>query len=293
MKRKTVMKKLFFLMVVIFGLHMVYAQTVPQAPLTPAWGWKHSVVSGLTLSQISFRDWAQGGEDALAWTARLDGSSRLDDTTFSWSNGYKLSYGEAKIGGGDPRKTEDRIEFESIFTYKMGIHINPYLAASLKTQFAEGVTIDATGKATPVSQFFDPAYITQSLGLGYQPIPEVKTRLGAALREIVTSTYRGYANSPSTPIAEWVSTKVDGGIEWITDVEWKIQADALLRSKLELFSPVRKVSEVTMRMDNTISVNIAKYFVVVLDVQLINDPNASTRTQVKEALEFGLTYVLF
>jgi hypothetical protein len=48
-----------------------------------------------------------------------------------------------------------------------------------------------------------------------------------------------------------------------------------------------------MRMDNSMMINVAKYFVVVVNVQLINDLNASTRTQVKEVLAFGLTYALF
>jgi hypothetical protein len=286
------MKKWFGMLVCVFVLR-ASAQTPAQAPPPPSWGWKHSIVSSLTMTQVAFTDWAQGGENAISWTARLDGKSMLDDTAYVWGNTYKLAYGQAKLGSGDTRKVEDKIELESVLTYKMGIHVNPYVGATLKTQFDEGVTIDAAGRATPVSRFFDPAYITQSVGLGYQPVPEVKTRLGAALREIVTSTYRGYANLPTDPVADWVSTRVDGGLESITDVEWKIQDDVLFRSKLEMFAPIRKIQEVTMRMDNTMTVNIAKYFVVVLNLQLIDDPNASTRMQMKEVLAFGLTYTLF
>lgn len=284
------MKKVFVLMTLVFVLQ-VYAQTPTPAPPPPAWGWKHSVVSGLTLSQISFRDWAQGGEDALAWTARLDGSSKLDDTTFSWSNGYKLSYGEAKIGSGDTRKTEDRIEFESIFTYKMGIHVNPYLGATLKTQFATGYTIDAAGKLTPVSRFFDPGYLTQTAGVGYQPSEGVKTRLGMGLREIFTSTFVGYSDDPKTPEVEKV--RVDGGVESVTDAEFKLDDNLLLRSKLELFSPIKEISNVIVRMDNTLIANVSKYVVVILNVQIINDKQVTTRTQVKEVLALGLSFTLF
>lgn len=87
------------LMVLVF-------QVRAQTPALSSWGWKNSVVSGLTVTQISFKDWAQGGEDALAWTIRLDGKLQLDDTTFSWGNSYKMSYGQAKIGSQDSRKTE-------------------------------------------------------------------------------------------------------------------------------------------------------------------------------------------
>jgi hypothetical protein len=286
------MKKLFVLMFVALAVQGK-AQTPPPAPPACDTIWRHSVVASATMSQVSLKDWTQGGEDAISWTVRLDGKSTLIDTAYMWGNGYKMAYGEAKLGSGTVQKVEDRIEFESVFTYKLGIHVNPYVSASLKTQFTEGVTTDASGKVTPVSQFFDPAYLIQSAGFGYQPVKEVKTRLGAAVREIVTSKYRDYANSPSVPVSEWVKTRVDGGVESVTDVEWKPQEDVLVRSKLELFSPLRKFSEVTMRMDNAVMVNIAKYFVVVLNLQLVNDPNTSTRTQVKEVLAFGFTYSLF
>jgi hypothetical protein len=265
----------------------------PQNPDSSRWGWKHSVVSGLTLTQVSFKDWAQGGEDALAWTVRLDGLSKLEDTSYVWGNTYKMSYGEAKIGSASMRKTEDRLEFESVFTYKLGTEINPYVSATLKTQFAEGVTIDGAGKATPVSKFFDPAYLTQSAGFGYKPSATIKTRLGAAMREIVTSVYTSYANDPSTPASQLVKTRFDGGVESVTDLELKLDDNLLFRSKLELFAPIKNFKQMTMRMDNTLTANVSKYVVVILNVQLINDANASTRLQEKEVLALGLSYTLF
>jgi hypothetical protein len=287
------MKKLIVLLSIMCAGVLNAQSPAQQTPDSSQRAWKHSVVSGLTLTQVSFKDWAQGGEDALAWTVRLDGKSVLEDTTFSWGNTYKMSYGQAKIGSQDTRKTEDRLEFESVLTYKLGTEVNPYVGVTMKTQFAEGVTFDAAGKATPVSRFFDPGYLTQSAGFGYRPSAEFKTRLGAAVREIVTSVYTEYANEPSTPIADRVKVKVDGGIESVTDGELKLDDNLLFRTKLELFSPIRKLKEVTMRMDNTLTANVSKYVVVILNVQLINDVNASTRMQVKEVLALGLSYTLF
>jgi hypothetical protein len=288
------MKKLV-VAITVFFITCAVAQPQPQgeAPPPPKWGWKHSVVSSLTMTQVSFRDWAQGGEDALAWTARLDGKSTLDDTTYSWGNSYKMVYGQAKIGTTKSRKTEDRIEFESVLTYKLGTYVNPYVGTTLKTQFSAGVTVDANGNETPVSKFFDPGYLTQSAGVGYQPAKEVKTRFGVALREIVTSVYWTYANDPNTPPQDRVKTRVDGGLESVTDIDWKLDDNLLFRSKLELFAPIKKPSDATLRMDNTLTASVSKYVVVILNVQLINDERASTRLQVKEVLSLGLTYTLF
>jgi hypothetical protein len=287
MKRITVV-----LLLVLVGRAWSQAPA-PQKPDSSKWGWKHSVVSGLTLTQVSLKDWAQGGEDALAWTIRLYGLSKLEDTSYFWGNSYKMTYGQARLGNQTTRKTEDRLEFESVFTYKLGTEINPYISATLKTQFTEGIMIDGSGNSTPVSKFFDPAYLTQSAGFGYRPSATIKSRLGAGIREIVTSTYTSYANDPSTPLSQRVKTRVDGGIESVTDAELKLDDNLLFRSKLELFAPIRKLGEITMRMDNTLTANVSKYIVVILNVQLINDVNATSRLQEKEVLAIGLSYTLF
>jgi hypothetical protein len=285
------MKKMLVFLLTFF-VAGVFAQQ-PAQPPPPKWGWKHSVVSALTVTQVALKDWAQGGEDALSWTARLDGKSTLEDTMSSWGNTYKMVYGQAKVGTEKTRKTEDRLEFESVYTYKLGTYVNPYVSATLKTQFAEGISIDAAGKETPVSEFFDPGYLMQSAGVGYQPIKDFKTRFGVALREIVTSKYWTYANDPETPPADRVKVRVDGGFESVTDFEWTLDENLLLRSKLELFSPIRKPSDATLRMDNALTASVSKYIVVILNVQLINDERATTRLQVKEILSLGLSFTLF
>ena len=146
------------------------------------------------------------------------------------------------------------------------------------------------GAKTPLSNFFDPGYLTQSAGVGYQPLPEIKTRLGAALREIFTSEFPNYADDPATIDTE--KTRVDGGLESTTEIEWKLDENILFTSKLELFAAFKTLDEVVVRNDNTIAAKVSKYITVNLNVQLINEKRVSPRTQVKEALAIGLSYTL-
>ena len=266
--------------------HM-YAQDTTKAP---DYGWKHTLVSGLNLTQVAFTDWAQGGENALAWALTLEGKSVNDLERSNWSNSYKFAFGQARLGGLGLRKTDDKIDLETIFTYKLGTYINPYAAATLKSQFAQGYKYDAAGNKTPVSKFFDPGYLTQSVGAVYQPMPEIKTRFGAALREIFTSEFTGYADDPTTSTIE--KTRVDGGLESVTGVEWKMDGNILFTSKLELFAPFKTIDEIVVRNDNTIAASVNKYITVNLNVQLINEKQISPRTQIKETLAIGLTYRL-
>lgn len=211
-----------------------------QAPTGP---WAHNVVAGLTLTQVAFKDWAQGGENALSYTVSLDGKSQRTGESTNWINSYKLAFGQTRLGIQGLRKTDDKIDLESVLSSRMGNSLNPYASATLKSQFATGYKYDTkAGTKTAVSQFFDPAYLTQSVGFGYQPAPEIKTRLGAGLREVITSIYNQYADNPATANVE--KTSVDGGFESVTNAQWKLDDNLLFTAKLELFSAFKKLDEI-------------------------------------------------
>jgi hypothetical protein len=275
------MKK-WLLIVPLISVLTAYAQ---QDTSAPKFGWSHSVVAGLTLTQISFTDWAQGGENSLAWTTSLEGKSIDDQPTINWANGYRFAFGQARLSDQGLRKTDDKIDLESVLTYKLGNLVNPYFAATLKTQFTRGYKYESSGNSVSVSNFFDPGYLVQSLGVGTQPIPEVKTRLGVALREIVTSEFTAiYANDPATRVA--------GGFESVTEVNWNLAENIMFTSKLELFDPFKKMDQVIVRNDNTLALKVNKYITTVLNLQLVNEAPVSPRTQVKEVIAIGLSYAL-
>jgi hypothetical protein len=263
-------------------------QDTVQAPPGP---WAHNVVSGLTLTQVAFRDWTQGGENALSYTVSLDGKSQRTAESINWINSYKLAFGQTRLGVQGLKKTDDKIDLELVFSYKIGTYINPYASATLKSQFATGYKYDEkTGTKTAVSQFFDPAYLTQSVGFGYQPAQEIKTRLGAGLREVITSVYNSYADDPKTVAVE--KTNVNGGFESVTNAQWKLDDNLLFTAKLELFSAFKKLDQVIVRSDNSVTAKVNKYISVILNIQFINDPSVTARTQVKETLGLGLTYTV-
>ena len=76
-----------------------------KADTAHTYGWKHSLVSQLTLTQVSFTDWAQGGDNALAYTASIDGKEEQDLEKTNWSTTYHFAYGQASIGDKGTRKT--------------------------------------------------------------------------------------------------------------------------------------------------------------------------------------------
>lgn len=249
--------------------------------------WKHSLAGAVNLTQVALKDWAQGGEDALAWALTLNGKSTYVEDKIDWNNTYKFAFGQSKLGDQDVRKTDDKISLGTTLTYKVGTFINPYIGSTFKTQFARGYDYSGPSEVG-ISQFFDPAYFTQSAGIGYQPIPEVKTRLGLAMREIFTRDFNSFSDDAGTAKVE--KSKFDGGIETVVETEWPINETTLFSSKLEVFAPLKELGDTSISFDNTASIKAGKFVTVNINVQIVDDATASKKTQIKQAIALGLSY---
>ena len=161
-------------------------------------GWKVNAVVGAGLSQAAFSNWAQGGENSFAYTMSGLVNGTLYGERSRWSNTLSLRYGQAQIGDDEAKKTDDEIYFESIFIYRVWSPFHPYAAATLRTQFAPGYDYPDNAPRVRVSKFFDPAYLTQSVGVIYEPSAIFTSRLGVAMREVFTSEFPQYADDPET-----------------------------------------------------------------------------------------------
>ena len=253
--------------------------------------WDHSLAGSVALSQVAFKDWAQGGESSMAWTLIFDGKHERNDEKTNWRASYKSALGQTRQGDSGFRKTDDKIDVETVLTYKLGPYINPFVSATLKTQFARGLDFDDLGNSTPVSQFFDPAYLTQTVGAGYEPIDEIKTRLAIGVRETITRTYNTFSDDPSTANIEKIKT--EGGYESVTIITWALAENILFNGKFETFIPLNNVNDPILRSDTTLTLKVNKYITTNINVQVVRDLLASPETQIKQALSVGLSYSIF
>ncbi len=257
---------------------------------TKAFGWNPEAVTSLSLTQVSFKDWAQGGESALSYGLSFLGRMTHVAEVTDWSNTTKLTYGQTKAGDREFRKTDDEIYFESLLIYHLGTKVNPFGSFTLRTQFAPGYEFSGDTLRTQVSNFFDPGYLTQSVGVAFQPSPILTTRLGGALREVVTSQFNKQADDPDTPEIEKV--KISGGLESVTSLTWEFAENMVLSSRLELFAPFSEFTRVIVRNDNIVAAKVNKVISVNFNIQFVNDVNVSRRTQIKETLALGISYTI-
>jgi hypothetical protein len=271
----------------VFGL----GSSTASAGEEPKLGWEKRLVANLNLTQATFDNWAQGGENMLGWQAGLDGKFTHFGPAHDWANTAKLAYGMQKVGSDEARKSVDEINLETVYTYKAGFFVDPYVAATALTQFAKGYEYGDDGSSkTPVSDFLDPGYFTQSAGIGRSYGEMLKSRLGFALKETISKAY-GYADDPETE-DKIEETRVEPGMESVTDLALALSETLLFTSELGLFSNLKASNEIDVAWDNLLVAKVHEYVSVSLNVQILYDRDISKKRQIKQSLALGLTYTL-
>ena len=264
-------------------------------------GWTKNLIGTANLTQSYFDNWTQGGENSVAWKAIVETKWENNQQKYNWRNSGKIVYGQLKQGKQDVRKSDDELKLESVLLYKVGKFLNPYFALNVETQLTKGYLYEDLADNTiqiPVSDFFSPAFLRQSLGLGYRPNENFVTRLGLSLKETIVKRDSISFEGKSFPIRTIynknnATVRVETGIESTTDISRKLGKKLLFNSKLELFTSFEEFDTIDINWENTFIAKISKIFAVTLNVRLFFDKDQDSDVQYKQVLGFGVLYTFF
>ncbi|MCX7880809.1 MAG: DUF3078 domain-containing protein [Ignavibacteria bacterium] len=253
--------------------------------------WTPLGVLGLNISQIAFHNWTQGGDNSIAWT--FIGNFGLDYNSTSWSfnNKLKIAFGMNKLGDNPFRTTDNELFLENVLIRKLGWFADPYFSNIVRTIIANGYNYKTTPE-TQIAGFFDPGYISQSIGFAYSIEKLFRFRLGIGFQETFTNKFRHYTDDTQTP-DKLEAFKFDTGIESVSELDLPIDENLFYQSKIRLFSRFKSLDVWDVRWDNLITAKINKYLNVNLNVLVIYEKQQSLKTQIKESLQLGITYNLF
>ncbi|MFO7447697.1 MAG: DUF3078 domain-containing protein [Ignavibacteriaceae bacterium] len=251
--------------------------------------WVPSAVVGLNISQIAFSNWTQGGENSLTWTFITTGGLNYPGTNWSVRNNLKLAYGRTKIGGEEYRTNDNELYLESVLSKNVGWAVDPYFSNTIRTAVAPGFSYDSI-PPVEIADFFDPGYITQSIGFVYERTKSFNTRLGVALQEVITNVHTQYSDDAETDEIE--KFKLETGIESVTNGEFIVAENLLAKSTLRLFSRFESFDVWDVRWDNVIAAKINDFLNVNLTFLIVYEKQQSLKTQVKQTLQLGFTYTL-
>jgi hypothetical protein len=245
---------------------------------------------GINISQISFTNWAQGGENSFTWTLLGNYSITTKSEKWTTKNTFKFAFGRTKLGAQDFRTNDNEFFIETLISKNVGWAVDPFFSNSIRSPITTGYSYK-TKVPERIADFFDPGYVTQSLGFTYDKVKGIKSRLGIALQEIFTNRQRKFSDNPATK-DRVEAFKLETGIESVTSSEFKLMENINYKGSLRLFSKFENMKYWDVRWDNLITAKVNDYVNVNFNLLVVYERKQTLKTQIKEALQLGIIYNL-
>lgn len=280
----------FFILLTVLYSDFITAQIEVDTTLKK--GWNNNVILGLNISQISFKDWSQGGSNSLSYTGFTNSQAIFVDESWRWANYLKLAYGRTKIESQGYRTTDNELFFETVISKNLGWKIDPYFSASVRTAITKGFDYKFSPEVQ-IADFFDPGYLTQALGFLYHDDKnKFFSRVGISLQETFANKFANLYSDNQETVDKTEKFKLETGIESVTVWFYEFLPKTSYSTYVRLFTRFDKLDVWDVRWDNNITAKVNDYLNVNLNVLIVHEINQTRRTQIKQTLNLGFIFKL-
>lgn len=266
-------------------------------------GWAYKGTNSLLLNQTGFSNWMTGGVNSLALTARGDYDFHFTKNLHLWDSRILLGYGTRAEEKVVTKKVEDIIDLTSIYGYRF--KPNWYYATRLnfRTQFSKGYDYDKNPKEK-ISNFLSPGYLSVGFGFDYRPsdhfmlnLHPLTSRMTFVSDQDVFNSYdkdgRFLGKENAYGIEPGKNFKYELGMLIGARYRWDIMQNISLDNTVNIFSNyLKKPQNMYLSYIGALTMKINKILSTQLILEMIYDENQIKRTQLKETLGVGLTYIL-
>jgi hypothetical protein len=267
--------------------------------------WAYDVLARLNASQAAYKDWKEGGgNNSLAFTAALGGAAEKKGERWAQAHELRLVFGIIDQANQELRKAEDQIRVSTNLQYQGEDFFkvfNPTAAINLRTQFASGFEYDSNpfeqdsvlaAQEPPVetSAFLAPAFITESIGLTYEPAEWMSIRMGAASKQtvVIEEDFRELYGVDASKVA-----RVEAGAELASSVNYSFTENIQYRSQLDVFFSINEIEDPPdVLWENRINLKVNSWLSTDLEFVALYDKSTTDAIQLKETISLGVSFSL-
>jgi hypothetical protein len=289
------MKKIFTLLLMVFIIIIVTAQN----PADTIKYWKKGGQFALNFSQVSLTNWMQGGENSIAINSFVNLFATYGKEKSKWDNKLDLAYGTVKTGDLKFRKSDDKIDFSSMYGYEAAKKWYYSALLNFKSQFTAGYNYP--DDSTIISKFLAPAYTSIGIGMEYKPVDYFSLYLSPVTARFIIVNDKDLSDAGAFGVDPGKKVKPGLGALLRAEFAKDILQNVNLKTKLELFSDYMDHPEnIDVFWDVFLAMKINKWLAANLNTTLVydnnvmitdKDGNTGPRTQFKEVFGVGLTYM--
>ncbi len=250
--------------------------------------WEKSLVAKFDGSGSTSENWVGAGENTITGLGLLEGGVNYQAKVYSWENKLVLNYGKTKVGEQGFRKSEDKFEIESKWSYKWNDLFHPFFKGKFKTQLMPTYEyLDSLPKVRK-SGFMDPAYLTESIGVSFVKVKGFKVSLAGALKQTWANKSTGFADDDKTDEIE--TFRFEPGIEGWLSYEYEWNKVLKLKTTLHSFSNLKGHKYIDGHWQNEIKGQLTEWFSINASYEILYDSDVYHSEQKKSLISLGLTY---
>lgn len=238
-------------------------------------------------NQANFSNWVSGGQDNVAGNMNVNYDFNYKKGKWNWDNKLITVYGLSHLTGKGYRKTNDRIEYNSLLGIKSeGFWFFSFFT-NFKTQYARGYDYKPTPKL-PVSDFFSPAYLSFGPGILWKKSDDFRFNIAPAT---VRYTFVSDEFSGKFGVEEDENTSFSLGFNFSGYYKFEAMDNIDIENILAVYSDyLDKPQNVDIEYQMNMFFKVNKFIYVNVTLHTIVDSNASTRVQFREEFGLGLSY---
>ena len=296
---------------IIFFIFFIPAFSVlAQGDTAAVSPWKLDGFLSQQLNQISFTNWAAGGENSFSTTSIGVITANYSKENNSWENKLDLAYGVIKIQNNPLRKNEDKIDFLSKYGRKVSEKLNLAGLVNFRSQFADGYKYP--NDVDIVSTFLAPGYLLAALGIDYKPVEFLSIFFSPATGKFTFVLDETLSEIGAFGVTPGEKVNPEFGAMATLTFNKEVFENVRLRSRLELFNNItdsdkrnRKNTDVNwetgvnMKVNRFITASVGFHLMYDHDIPIsiyetINNEQVlvgtGPRTQFKQLFGIGLSY---
>lgn len=277
------------------------AQSAPKTPL-PADSiryWATHLRAGLNANEsLLSKNWKSGGSSSLGISLLFNGTAHYERNRHNWQGEADFLYaGQFTQGeGGGYRKTNDRLYLDTKYGYDLTAKWGLFTALNLLSQFAPGYDYDDAGRATLISDFLAPGYLTSSLGAEFHPNERFNLRLAPVAPRVTIvrqpDRFRVPADTTIYGVKPGHSTYWQVGFQALAQLQQPLGPNADLKARYVLFVDYARLRlvDTSHRLDLTLTAKVNTWLNVSLGGIALYDYNQDRGFQYSQNLALGLVF---
>jgi hypothetical protein len=270
----------------------IYSLGFSQEETKTESNWKKSGVFTAIANQSTFNNWIAGGVNNLAVNANINYDFNYKKDDISWDNKLILAYGVTKIEEADLVKSDDRIDFNSLFGKKAKWGENWYYSGflSLKTQMTTDLGSPAPKAPFPTrsTRFFAPAFLELGPGLMWKKSDNLNINIAPATARFVFVMDQQLADLGAFGVKNGDNLRFEFGASLRAYYKFNLMENVTIENILNLYTNyLDKPQNVDINYLLNVNMPINKWLSANASFQAIYDDNALQAWQTRQLFGLG------